>query len=83
MVSKQDLSANMVRKVDAIDTPKNVTSRLKTERQVVIFEKLRQEQKQRTGNTSDQKTFEFILRLAEKKIDEFDNIDSEIEDCLS
>ena len=77
-MDKEEFNHNLQRKVDAQDLPKAMTVRRKSEIQALKFEKLRKENRKRTENDGNQKTFEFILDLAFQKYMELEQKEEEI-----
>lgn len=81
--SLDDFHHNIQRKVKAEDLPIQVSMRIKDETDYGKFLKLKKELKERTGRDGNQKTLEAILELAWMKVQELEDLNSELDTAFS
>jgi len=82
-VDKDDFHPNLVRKVEAMDLPKQFSHRIKDEDQALQLEKLRKDMKNRNGKNGNQSLGEYILALAWMKHQELQKKKEELNQAAS
>lgn len=79
-LDKDQFHPNLIRKVESKDLPEQKGLRLKDENMALMFYRIRSELKDRTGNSGNQKTLEFILRMAYSKLEDLEELDQELDE---
>lgn len=80
-VDKEDFHPNLVRKVEAMDLPKQFSYRIKDEEKALLVEKLRKDMKNRNGKDGNQSLGEYMMALAWIKHQELQEKEKELDEA--